>query len=171
MKRENRINEQIRVPRVRLFQDGNQLGVFNTKDAQAMARQNGLDLVEIAPEAQPPVCHILDYGKWRYEREKKAKEAKKNQKEVDIKELWFRPATGDHDIETKVNHAIQFLESGKKVQIAIRYKNREMAHKEVGFKVMQSIVDQLLSFGTIIRGPIFQGKQLICLVDPKSKTQ
>ena len=140
---QNRVNWQIRVPQVRVVRDEEQLGVMPTDAARKMAMDDGLDLVEIAPTAKPPVCRIMDYGRFKYEQNIKKKEAAKKQREsqVQLKEIRLRPAIQDHDIETKINQAKKFIEEGCRVQFNLQFKGyRELNHKDQGFTVMQKIV-------------------------------
>lgn len=163
----NRVNHQIRVPNVRLVKEGKQLGIYSTKEALNMALNAGLDLVEIAFNSNPPVCEILDFGKYKYEKNRQEKQKKKNQKEIEVKELRLRPVTEEHDIEVKLNHAKKFLSEGKKVRFVIKYKSREITHKEEGFRIIESILDSLSEVAAIEQRPSLQGKALFCLVVPK----
>lgn len=142
-------NREIRAPRVRLIsQEGEQVGVVPLYEALAKAEEAGLDLVEIVPGANPPVCKIIDYGKFRYDQTKRERENKKSQHQVKVKELKLKPNIGDHDLETKINHARDFLEAGNKVKVTCTFKGREMAHPEVGLKHVKRICDSLEKFGT-----------------------
>lgn len=164
-----RVNFQIRVPQVRVVRDGEQLGIMTTDAARRIAQDAGLDLVEVAPQAKPPVCHILDYDKYRYEQKQREKDAKRKQKEQssELKELRLRPAIQDHDIDTKVNAARRFLEDGHKVQFNLQYKNREITHKEEGFKVMNKIIEALKDVADVERAPKMEGFRLTCKLEPK----
>ena len=165
-----RVNFQIRVPNVRVVQDGKQLGVMPTDKARLLAQDAGLDLVEVAPQAQPPVCHIIEYDKYRYMQKQKEKEQARKQKESaqELKELRLRPGIQDHDIETKANTARKFLEEGKKVQLNLQFKNREITHKDEGFKVMDKIIKSLVDVATVERQPKMEGFKLICRLEPKA---
>lgn len=163
-----RLNLNIRCPTVRVVQDGNQLGVMPTDAARRLATDAGLDLVEIAPQAQPPVCSIMDYEKFRYEQKQKEKEQKKNQKKNEIKELRLRPGIQDHDISTKAGAVRRFLEDGKKVQLNLQFKNREITHKDEGFRVMNQIIKDLVDIANVERAPSMEGNRLICRLEPKS---
>lgn len=167
---QNRVNWQIKVPQVRVVRDDEQLGVMSTDVARKMAMDEGLDLVEIAPTAKPPVCRIMDYGRFKYENNLKKKEAIKKQREsqIQIKEIRLRPAIQDHDIETKVNQAKKFLQDGCKVQFNLQFKGfRELNHKEQGFDVMQKIVHIMENFGTIEKVPALEGNRITCHFMPK----
>src|SRR5215813_14671917 len=127
------INERIRVREIRVLdEDGAQLGIMTPQEALAIARSKGLDLVEIAPQAQPPVCRIINFGKWQYEQKKKQKEAKANQTYIVVKEIKFRPVTDEHDYQFKKNHAVKILQDGDKVKATVRFRGREIAHKDLG---------------------------------------
>ena len=167
--RENdlRINHRIRVPEVRLIgHDGEQLGVVATPQALSIARETGLDLVEVAPQAVPPVCKILDYGKFKYEQKKKAHEAKKKQIVVKTKEVKMRPHTEDHDLDFKIRHVKRFLEEGDKAKICIQFKGREMAFTDQGRTLMKRIMEMLKDQCKIEQSPIMEGKTMIMIVAP-----
>lgn len=167
---ENRINFQIRVPQVRVVRDEEQLGIMSTEHARKLAQELNLDLVEVAPQARPPVCRIMDYGKFKYEQKVKQKEAAKKQREtqVQVKELRLRPAIADHDTDTKINQAKKFLEDGHKVQFNLQFKGqRELSHKDQGFAVMDRIMNALASFCIIEKAPKLEGNRLICCLAPK----
>ena len=135
-----RINEMIRVREVRLIDDeGNQLGIVATPEALRMAQDKDLDLVEVSPNANPPVCKILDYGKYRFEQEKKLRDAKKNQKVLKLKEIRMQPKIGSGDLDTKAKHIQEFLNEGDKVKVTIRFRGRELAHTDLGFEVLNEI--------------------------------
>jgi translation initiation factor IF-3 len=160
-----RINEQIRISPVRVIAaDGQQLGVISTADAIGRARDMGLDLVEVAPTERPPVCRIMDYGKYKYEKNRKAHQ---HVHQTKIKEIRFRPKTGEHDIEFKVKQAKGFLQHKDKVQVCVVFRGRENAHIEEGQKVMQGVVAQLLEFGKIESPPNKQGSRIFCTIAPK----
>ena len=146
--KELRINEEIRCKEVRLIDDaGEQLGVMPPREAAKIAAEKGLDLVEIAPTANPPVCRIMDYGKYRYEQSKREKEAKKNQHTVDIKEIKLSLNIDTHDFNTKLNNALKFIRHGDKVKVSIRFRGREMGHPEIGLDTMKRFADALAFFG------------------------
>ena len=139
-----RINEMIRVREVRLIDDeGNQLGIVATPEALRMAQDKDLDLVEVSPNANPPVCKILDYGKYRFEQEKKLRDAKKNQKVLKLKEIRMQPKIGSGDLDTKAKHIQEFLNEGDKVKVTIRFRGRELAHTELGFDVLKQVENRL----------------------------
>jgi translation initiation factor IF-3 len=167
---ENRINEQIRVPKVRLINDeGEMQGVITTREALIMAQDAGLDLVEISPNADPPVCKIMDYGKFRYQQQKKKAEAKKKQKIVEIKELKLRPVIEQHDLDVKMRAAIRFIEEGDKVKFTLRFRGREMAHKDLGMKVLDRVKEALADKIKIEQEPKFEGNQVIMIVSAAAK--
>lgn len=166
-RKQNRVNDQIRISPVRVVdQDGNQLGVLATKDALAKAKEAELDLVEVAPDAKPPVCRIMDFGKFKYE---KSKRTQKNSKthQTKLKEIRLRPKTGQHDIDFKVKKAIGFLKHKDKVQVTVLFRGREMAHIEEGRKVMEGVIEQLSEFGKIESTPSQQSRKMICTISPK----
>ncbi|MGH2449716.1 MAG: translation initiation factor IF-3, partial [Candidatus Limnocylindria bacterium] len=164
---ELRVNEQIRVPTVRLIgSDGQQLGVVPTQRALALAQSEGLDLVEIAPTVQPPVCRILDHGKFRYETQQKAKENKKKQRAVTWKEIRMAPKIDEHDIETKVKAAARFLDEGDKLKVTVRFRGRELAHPDRGRALLLSIGERLKEHGSIERPPLLEGRQMMMIMNP-----
>jgi translation initiation factor IF-3 len=168
---EHRINRNIRTAQVRVIMGEEQLGVIATDRALKIAQDNNLDLVEVAPEARPPVCKIMDYSKFKYEQKIKKKEAVKKQREskVDLKELRLRPGIQDNDIETKVNQAKKFIEDGDKVQFNLRFKGaREMCHKEQGFEVMHKIIQSLSEISDVEKEPKLDGNKIICILTPKN---
>jgi translation initiation factor IF-3 len=165
--RKPRLNFNIRCPTVRVVRNGNQLGIMLTEQAVKLAINDGLDLVEIAPQAAPPVCSIMDFEKYRYEQKQKEKEQKKNQKHSEIKELRLRPGIQDHDIKIKIGAIRRFLADGKKVQLNLQFKNREIVHKEEGFKVMNQVVQEVGDIANIERYPSMEGSRIICRLDPK----
>lgn len=167
---ENRINEQIRVPKVRLIDaDGEMLGVVTAREALLKAQDAGLDLVEISPNADPPVCKILDYGKFRYQEQKKKNEARKKQKIIEIKELKLRPTIEQHDLDVKLKAAMRFLDEGDKVKFTLRFRGREMAHRELGMKVLDRVKEGLADKIKIDQEPKFEGTLVIMVVSPAVK--
>ncbi len=167
---ETRINEQIRVPRVRLIdEEGEMQGVMPMRTALEKAQALGLDLVEISPNADPPVCKILDYGKYRYQEQKRKAEARKKQKIVEIKELKLRPGIEEHDLDVKMKAAIRFLEAGDKVKFTLRFRGREMSHQHLGFKLMQRVKEILEGKIRVDQEPRLEGNQAIMLVSPPQK--
>lgn len=164
----NRINEDITAREVRLINnDGEQLGVVSLNRALETAREVELDLVEIAPDANPPVCKIMDFGKFRYKQQMKAKKSKKKQHKVKLKEVRFRPRIDSHDFEMKVNHARKFLEKGNSVKLTVMFRGREMAHKEVGFELIDQIVESLADVGAIDKQPQGEGRFINAVMKPK----
>jgi len=167
-KEEPRINEQIRIREIRVIGvEGEQLGVMNPRDAMQIAIENHLDLVEISPNAKPPVCKIMDYGKYRYEQQKREKEAKKKQKVIDVKEVKFRPGIEDHDFEVKLKNAIRFLGDGDKVKCTIMFRGRELTHPELGEVLLNRVADQLKDLAVVERKSKLEGRNMIMIVAPK----
>ena len=167
-----RINDQIRIKEVRLSdEDGNQLGIISTVDALQRARDVGLDLVEIVPHAKPPVCKIVDYGKYRFQMEKKLRDTRKNQKQQILKEVEVHPKIALHDLTVKARAAKGFLEDGNKVKVTIRFKGRELAHTDIGFGVMQSILERIGSedLYTIEKKAVMEGRSMSMTLSPKAK--
>ncbi|MBK8976910.1 MAG: translation initiation factor IF-3 [Planctomycetes bacterium] len=160
-----RINQRIRVKQVRVIDDeGQMLGVMETADALAIASRKGLDLVEIAADQRPPVCRILDFGKYKYEQKKKERASKKKQHQVEVKEVRVRPKIAEHDIQVKVRRARKFLEDGDKVQIACLFRGREMAHKDIGIQVMKNVFSHLEDIAKVEREPHLEGRRMVMLV-------
>lgn len=165
-----RINHRIRAREVRVIgPDGAQLGVMDTRRALELAQQHGLDLAEISPNSKPPVCKILDFGKYKYELKKKAQAAKKNQVIVELKEIQFRPQTDDHDIDFKVKHIIRFLGEGNKVKVSVRFRGREAMHADLGFKLLRQIVEMVGTAGAVETPPKMEGKILSMIFAPGAK--
>ena len=164
------MNERIRAPRVRLVgADGDQLGIFVTADAQKIADDQGLDLVEVAPNADPPVCRIMDFSKWKYEEALKAKKARKNQTTVSVKEIKFRPKIGDHDYDTKKKHVIRFIEANAKVKVTIMFRGREMVHAERGLAILERLAEDIRDIAHIENQPKLEGRNMFMLVSPSKK--
>jgi translation initiation factor IF-3 len=167
---EPKVNEQIKALRIRLIDDeGTMQGVIATRDALAKAEEAGLDLVEISPNADPPVCKILDYGKYRYQLQKKKAEAKKKQKTVEIKELKLRSTIEQHDLDVKLKAAIRFLEEGDKVKFTLRFRGREMAHQHLGMALLQRVKETLGDKIRVDLEPRVEGNQAIMMVSPAGK--
>lgn len=163
-----RINEQINVPEVRLIDvDGNQAGIVSTREALSAAEEGGYDLVEISPTAKPPVCRIMDYGKFLFEVSKKQAEAKKKQKQIQVKELKFRPTTEDGDYQVKLRNLVRFLEHGDKVKITLRFRGREVAHQDLGMKILERVQKDTAEFAVIEQHPKREGRQLLMVLSPK----
>jgi len=164
---EPRVNYRIRVPRVLVIdEEGRKLGEFMTEDAVRLAEERGLDLIEVAPEGKPPVCRIQDYGKLKYERKKKDAQARRNQVQVQLKEVKLRPKTDDHDIAVKVRHARRFLEEGNKVKVTIRFRGRELAHRDIGSLQCMRMAKECEDVGTIETHPRMDGRQMFMILAP-----
>jgi len=162
------INEEIKAKEVRLIgADGTQLGVMSVKDALSKAEDSNLDLVEISPQAVPPVCKIMDYGKYRFEQAKREKETKKNQKIVNIKEVKMSPSIDVHDFNTKVNQAAKFLKAGDKVKITVKFRGRELHHTALGQEVLERAATALGDFGTVEKQAKLEGRNMAMVVAPK----
>jgi translation initiation factor IF-3 len=169
---EPRINERIRAPRCRLIGiDGSQLGIFAMTDAQRIAEEQDLDLVEIAPLADPPVCRIMDYSKFKYEQAQKEKLARKHQTKVEIKEIKFRPKIDTHDYETKKKHVVRFLDAGAKVKVTIMFRGREMAHPELGLNILERLSIDLGDTAVIETQPKLEGRNMHMLLSPTKKKE
>jgi len=163
-----RVNHRIRVPEVRVIAaDGAQLGIMTSSEAIRSALEQGLDLVEVNPKAEPPVCKIMDFGRFKYEEKKKANEAKKRQSVVEVKEVKVRPKTDDHDLATKIKHIRRFLEEGNKARITVRFRGREITHPEKGREVIDEILKALEGQIVIESNAIMEGKQMTLLIAPK----
>ena len=165
------INEQIRDREIRLIgQNGEQLGIMSARDAYLKAQEAGLDLVKIAPTAKPPVCKIIDYGKYRYELARKEKEAKKKQKTIEVKEVRLSPNIDTNDLNTKIGSARKFIEKGNKVKITLRFRGREMAHQQIGMEVLNRVKDDLVELAVVESFPTkIEGRQMIMVLAPKKK--
>ncbi len=164
-----RINEMIRVREVRLIDDeGNQLGIVSTPEALKMAKDKDLDLVEVSPNANPPVCKILDYGKYRFEQEKKLRDSKKNQKVLKLKEIRMQPKIGTGDLDTKAKHIQEFLDEGDKVKVTIRFRGRELAHTELGYDVLNEVLKRLTSAYNIDKPAAMDGRNMSMTISAKA---
>jgi translation initiation factor IF-3 len=162
-----RINERIRVPEVRLIDDeGNQIGVMKTPDALKFAQERDLDLVEVAPEARPPVCRVLDYSKYKYEQAQKLKQARKHQQQITIREIKFRPKIAQHDYDTKKHHVERFLRHKDKVKITIMFRGREVTHPERGTAILDRLAEELSELGTVEQRPMQEGRNMTMLLTP-----
>lgn len=162
-----RINEQIDVPEVRLIDDaGEMLGVVSLRDALARADDLGLDLVEVSPTAQPPVCKILDYGKFKYEAQKKANAARKKQRVIEVKEIKMRPSIDDNDYNIKMRKIFAFLEEGDKVKVTMRFRGRELAHQDIAMRVLTRVRDQVGELAKIEQFPRMEGRQMVMVMAP-----
>lgn len=163
-----RINEEIRAREVRVVaDDGEQLGIMSGRDALNLALERHMDLVEIAPNAKPPVCRIMDYGKYRYEQQKRDKEARKKQKSFDVKEVKLRPGIEDHDFDVKFKNAVRFLEDGDKVKVTIMFRGRELSHPELGEVLLIKMAKKLENLAIVERSAKLEGKNMIMIVAPK----
>jgi len=163
------VNEEIRAKEVRLVgPEGEQIGIKPFREALQMAYDANLDLVNVAPQAKPPVCRIMDYGKFRYEQQKKEKEARKNQKTVDIKEVWFRANIDEHDFQTKLRNVLKFLREGDKVKCSVRFRGREIAHADIGKKVLDRVLAEANELCIVERVPKLEGRSMIMILAPKS---
>jgi translation initiation factor IF-3 len=163
-----RVNEDIRVPQVRLIdQNGEMLGVMSAREALLRAYDIGLDLLEISPNAVPPVCKITDYGKYKYEQQKKANEARKKQKVVEIKEIKVRPNIDDHDYGVKMRAMRSFIEEGDKVKVTLRFRGREMAHQELGVRVLERIRNEMAELVKVEQMPRLENRQMVMVLSPK----
>jgi len=168
--KQNRRNQEIRVPRVRVIgSDGEMVGVLSRDEALTLAEEAGLDLVEIQPNADPPVCKVMDFGKFKFEQQKKANEAKKKTKQVEIKELKFRPVTDEGDYQIKLRNMRRFLEEGDKVKVNIRFRGREMSHQELGREMAARIEADLGEEIVIESRPRLEGRQMVMMIAPKRK--
>jgi len=162
-----RINHRIRVPEVRVIAEEEQLGVLPTHEALRLAEERGLDLVEISPRAFPPVCRIMDYGKYKYEEAKKKQQARKRASTVETKEIKFRPKTEEHDMAFKVKHVRRFLEEGNKVRLAVVFRGREITHPQTGMNVLNKVVDLCNDIATVEATPNMEGRRMIMVIAPR----
>jgi translation initiation factor IF-3 len=164
---ETRINERIRVPEIRLIgEDGNQVGVIPTEQALAYAHERDLDLVEVAPEARPPVCRVLDYSKYKYEQEQKAKAARRHQKQGNVREIKLRPKIADNDYQTKKSHVVRFLDRDDRVKVTIMFRGREQTHPERGEALLKRLADDVAEHGTVEQSPQQDGRNMTMLLAP-----
>jgi len=149
--------------------DGEQLGIVNTAEAQQMAERNDVDLVEIAPTAAPPVCRLMDYGKFKYQEQKRQAEARAKQKIIQVKEVKFRPGTDEGDYQVKLRNLKRFLDEGDKAKVTLRFRGREMAHQEIGMRVLERVRDDLLELAVVEAMPKLEGRQMVMVLSPKKK--
>ena len=164
------INEEIRDREVRVISaDGTQLGVMATRAAIELAEQQGLDLVKIVPTAQPPVCKLMNYDKHRYEQSKRERELRKNQRIVTLKEVQLSATIEENDVQTKFKNAVKFLEDGDKVKVSIRFRGRQIAHSDIGLKIMQDFAERITEYGTVERRPMLEGRHMIMILAPKAE--
>lgn len=167
--KDHQINEEIRAKEVRLVgAEGEQIGIKPFREAMQMAIDANLDLVNVAPQAKPPVCRIMDYGKFRYEQQKKEKEARKNQKIVDLKEVWFRANIEEHDYQTKFRNVVKFLNEGDKVKCSVRFRGREITHAKLGQKILERVANEVADICIVERLPKLEGRSMIMILAPKS---
>ncbi|MDR3139441.1 MAG: translation initiation factor IF-3 [Treponema sp.] len=165
-----RINEQIRVREVRLIRDeGEQQGIISTVEALGIAREQGLDLVEVAPQAVPPVVKIMDYGKFKFENEKKVRDSKKKQKLLKLKEIRMQPKIDEHDLDFKSKHVREFLGEGNKVKVTVRFRGRELAHTELGLEVLKDVLQRIEGEYVMDKAPAMEGRFMSMILSPKSK--
>ncbi len=165
-----RVNEAIRAPEVRVIgEDGKQIGIMRVSDALKIAYERGLDLVEVSPEANPPVCKIIDFGKYKYQLEKKEKEARKKVKEVEVKEFKMRYSIGDHDYSYRKDHMIEILKEGNQVKVTIVFKGREIAFKDKAYELIERIKSDLADYGRLDKEPKFEGRKLVSVFVPIKK--
>jgi len=149
--------------------EGQQLGVVSIHEAKKISEETGLDLVEVSPEAKPPVCRIMDYGKYKFQLSKRKAAAKKKQKQIQIKEVKIRPGTEEADYHVKLRNIIKFLEQGDKAKVTVRFRGRELAHPELGMQLLQKMISELADYGTVEQHPKFEGRQIVMVLAPKKK--
>ena len=169
-RKEPRLNDEIQYPNVRLIDaEGNQVGVVSSREAREMAYEAELDLVEISPGAEPPVCRIMNYGKYRFELNKKLAAAKKKQKQIQVKEVKFRPGTDVGDYQIKLRNLTRFLDEGDKAKVTVRFRGRELSHKELGMDLLKQIETDLQDHATVEQFPKMEGRQMVMMLSPKKK--
>lgn len=165
--KEQRLNDDITYEQIRLVSDsGEQLGILSPEEARKIAEERGMDLVEIAPNAEPPVCRLMDYGKYLYASAKKKQESKKKQKQITVKEIKFRPGTDIGDYDIKVRNLTKFLDAGNKVKVTLRFRGREMAHQELGMEMLKRVEEDLKEIGTVEQMPKMEGRQMVMVLAP-----
>ena len=163
-----RTNERIRVPQVRLIgPEGNQMGIVSTQKALEIAEQSELDLVEVAPQASPPVCRIIDFSKFKYDQEKKEKEAKKHQRHTKLKEIRLKPNIDEHDLQVKVKHALEFLKKRDKVKVSLFFRGRQMEHLDIGRKIVDKFIQEIQADGQVEKEPFLMGRVISFVISPK----
>jgi len=166
--KKNRRNEQIDTPQVRLIgSDGEQVGIVNIEEALEAAKEENLDLVEVVPNAEPPVCRVMDYGRFRFEQSKKKNAARKKAKQIQIKEVKFRPGTEEGDYNVKMKNLVKFLEQGDKAKVTLRFRGREMAHREIGSRLLERVRNDLDEIATVEQFPKMEGRQMIMVLAPR----
>ncbi len=162
------INEEIRDREVRVVdQNGEQLGVMPIERALQLAEEKELDLVKIAPQARPPVCKLMDYGKYRFEQNKKVREIRKNQKVIEVKEVRLSATIEEHDIDVKYKNAVKFLKDGNKVKVTIRFRGRQITHSEIGREVMHEFAERVKDYGTVDKAPVIEGRNMSMMISPR----
>ena len=162
-----RVNDRIRVPEIRLIgAEGENIGVVTPERGIALAEDAGLDLVEISPNASPPVCKIMDFGKFKYETQKREAEARKKQKTIEVKEVKFRPNTDTHDYDVKMRNVVRFLENGDKVKVTLRFRGREMAHQNLGRDLLERVAEDIKELGKVENMPKMEGRQMVMMIGP-----
>ncbi|MBZ0127748.1 MAG: translation initiation factor IF-3 [Rhodobacteraceae bacterium] len=163
-----RVNERIRSSEIRLIgADGENVGLTTPEHGMKLALEAGLDLVEISPNATPPVCKVMDFGKFKYETQKRESEARKKQKTIEIKEIKFRPNTDTHDYEVKMRSVVKFLENGDKVKVTLRFRGREMAHQNLGLALLHRVADDVEEIGKVENMPKLEGRQMVMMIGPR----
>ncbi len=168
--KKTRINDDITAPEVRLIgADGAQIGIKSLEDAKQLAEDAELDLVEISPDAEPPVCRLMDYGKYQFEQNKKRHAARKKQKQIHIKEVKFRPGTEEGDYQVKLRNLVRFLSNGDKAKVTLRFRGREMAHQELGAQLLKRVEEDLAEIGTVEQYPRMEGRQMVMVIAPRKK--
>ena len=166
--KEQRLNDDITYEQIRLVSDsGEQLGILSPDEARKIAEERGMDLVEIAPNAEPPVCRLMDYGKYLYASAKKKQESKKKQKQITVKEIKFRPGTDIGDYDIKVRNLTKFLDAGNKVKVTLRFRGREMAHQELGMEMLKRVEEDLKEIGIVEQMPKMEGRQMVMVLAPR----
>jgi len=169
---QTRVNHQIRIPRIRVIdEEGEQLGIMETRDALDLAQEKGLDLVEVAPNARPPVCRIMDHGRFKYEQSKKQKKAKAKSHQQRVKMIKFRPKTEEHDYDFKKKHIVEFLEAGDKVKVVVQFRGREMAYQDRGMRIVTRLLEDLDESALVVDPPRMEGNTLSLMLMPSKKQQ
>ena len=169
-KTRNRLNDEITALRLRVIgADGEQVGIVSRNEALTLAEEAGLDLVEIQPNAEPPVCRVMDFGKFVFEQKKQKQQAKKKQRQIQVKEVKFRPGTGEGDYQVKLRNLIRFLTEGDKTKVTMRFRGREHAHRELGLELLRRVEQDLAEHGTVEQQPQMEGRQMVMVLGPKKK--
>ena len=169
-KTRNRLNDEITALRLRVIgADGEQAGILSRNEALTLAEEAGLDLVEIQPNAEPPVCRVMDFGKFVFEQKKQKQQAKKKQRQIQVKEVKFRPGTGEGDYQVKLRNLIRFLTEGDKTKVTMRFRGREHAHRELGLELLRRVEQDLAEHGTVEQQPQMEGRQMVMVLGPKKK--